>query len=205
MINDISKWAGSIVIAVIVVTILEMLLPEGKNKKYIKTVMGIYILFTIISPIVKTVSGKDIDIESLIEVPNSTVETNNISMQTNASIENIYISNLKKDISSKLKQKGYLTENLDLSIETQDEETYGKIYEMSLSIKKDAEAKQNNTWAKIQTIEISIGDTGLKKKLSDENSITESEKLELKNYLSSTYDVETRNIVIKEAVEDDSR
>ena len=65
MISNISKWAGSIVIAVIIVTILEMLLPDGKNKKYIKTVMGVYILFTVISPIVKGVSRNNIDIESL--------------------------------------------------------------------------------------------------------------------------------------------
>ena len=48
MINAMSTWAKSIILAVIVSTIIQMILPEGNNKKYIKTVIGLYILFTII-------------------------------------------------------------------------------------------------------------------------------------------------------------
>ena len=96
MISNISKWAGSIVIAVIIVTILEMLLPDGKNKKYIKTVMGVYILFTVISPIVKGVSRNNIDIESLIETKNTVLVSNSMEMQTSSSIENIFLANIKR-------------------------------------------------------------------------------------------------------------
>lgn len=52
MINSISSWAEQIVIAVIIVVIIEMILPKGNSKKYIKTVIGIYILYTIISPVI---------------------------------------------------------------------------------------------------------------------------------------------------------
>ena len=52
-----STWAKSIILAVIVSTIIQMILPEGNNKKYIKTVIGLYILFTIISPIISKISG----------------------------------------------------------------------------------------------------------------------------------------------------
>ena len=48
MIGFISSWAEQIIIAVIVVTILEMILPKGNSKKYIQTIMGVYILYTII-------------------------------------------------------------------------------------------------------------------------------------------------------------
>ena len=50
-----SSWAKSIILAVIVSTIIQMILPEGNNKKYIKTVIGLYILFTIISPIISNI------------------------------------------------------------------------------------------------------------------------------------------------------
>lgn len=205
MINSISKWAGSIVITVIIVTILEMILPESKSKKYIKTIMGIYILFTIISPIINNVFGKEIDIESLIETQNNNFSLNSSSIQTSASIENIYISSLKKDISMKLKQKDYLMEDADFEIEKNDESNYGKIYQINLVIKKADNSLQDEKRSNIPIIEISIGNTGLKKKLSDECTITENEKNELRDYLSSIYDVKPEKITIKEAIDNDSR
>ena len=68
MIKFISSWAGGIVLSVIIATILEMILPEGKNKKYIKTVIGVYILFAIISPIISKVTGKTIDTQRIFEI-----------------------------------------------------------------------------------------------------------------------------------------
>ncbi len=58
MISSISSWAEQIIIAVIIATILEMILPKGNSKKYIKTVIGIYILYTIISPIITYISRR---------------------------------------------------------------------------------------------------------------------------------------------------
>ena len=54
MINWISNWAQGIIVAVIIGTIIEMVLPEGNCKKYVKVVIGIYILFSIISPDINT-------------------------------------------------------------------------------------------------------------------------------------------------------
>ena len=194
MINGISKWAGSIVIAVMIVTILEMLLPNNKSKKYIKTIMGVYILFTIISPIVKAVSGKNIDVSNLIETQSTSITSNTISLQTNNSIENVYISNIKRDISAKLKQKGYEVNDITLKTEKNEGKDYGRIYEINISIKGKSEKNQSS----IPKIEISIGNTGLTKELSNENSITESEKKSIREYLSITYDVNVENITIKE-------
>ena len=50
MIEWIKNWTEGIIIAVIISIIIEMLVPEGKNKKYVKVVSGIYILYTIINP-----------------------------------------------------------------------------------------------------------------------------------------------------------
>ena len=53
MISFISSWAEQIVLAVVVATIIELILPKNKNKKYIQMVIGVYVLFNIISPIIK--------------------------------------------------------------------------------------------------------------------------------------------------------
>ena len=199
MISNISKWAGSIVIAVIIVTILEMLLPDGKNKKYIKTVMGVYILFTVISPIVKGVSRNNIDIESLIETKNTVLVSNSMEMQTSSSIENIFLANIKKDMIAKIEQKGYKVENVDIRVETSNDVNYGEIYEINLSLKKPIAMKQSSMFKSVETVEISIGDTGLKKEMSNVNTITDDEERNLQEFLSTTYDVQKENIKIREA------
>lgn len=203
MISGISSWAGGIVTAVMIVTILEMMLPEGKNKKYIKTVLGIYLLFTIISPIIKAVNNEEINFENLMEmenIMNSTNSVNKISIETNASIENMYETNLKKDIKSKLEQKGYKASQIAVVFELEDEQNYGKIYEISLQLEKEKEKDEKNsngTIHKIEKIQITVGNEKEEQSESSEKeSITEKEKQEIKEYLSTNYDVEKNKITI---------
>ena len=59
MISKINIWAQGIVIATIIATVIQLILPENKNKKYIKIVVGIYILFCIIHPVI----GKSINLD----------------------------------------------------------------------------------------------------------------------------------------------
>ena len=65
MIEFISSWAQGIVVAVIIATIIEMIAPEGHSKKYIKVVIGVYILFQIVSPILEKVTNKSFAISSI--------------------------------------------------------------------------------------------------------------------------------------------
>ena len=65
MISLFSSWARGIVIAVVVSTIIEMILPNGSSKKYVKSVIGIYILFVIISPVAKKITGK-VDVNEIL-------------------------------------------------------------------------------------------------------------------------------------------
>ena len=53
MISFLSSWVKNLCLALIVVSILEMILPNNKTKKYVKMVMGMYILFSIIEPFVE--------------------------------------------------------------------------------------------------------------------------------------------------------
>lgn len=52
MIGKINLWAQGIIIATIIGTVLQMVLPDNKNKKYIKVVIGIYVLLCIIQPLI---------------------------------------------------------------------------------------------------------------------------------------------------------
>jgi len=41
----INSWASGLIVAVIIATIIELILPENTNKKYVKMVSGIFIFW----------------------------------------------------------------------------------------------------------------------------------------------------------------
>lgn len=207
MIEWISSWAEQIVVAVIIASIIEMLLPNGNNKKYIKAIIGVYILFTIISPVIGkfvNVDLKDIDYEKYFKEI-ETQETISQSLTTNneKAMGEIYISNLKADMKNKLEEKGYKVENINLKVELEAEKNYGKVNEILLSIskqnKEDSKTKENNTIAinKIENVKIGnkVENTNEVKASKD---IGNSDKNQIKDYLASVYDVKKKNIRINE-------
>ena len=175
MVEFLSSWAGNITVSVIIATIIEMILPEGKSRKYIKTVIGVYILFIILSPIITKISGQEIDMQNIFEGYETTaIEAS--SLNTEESIKEIYLNNLKTDITSKLKQRGYEV----LQIQVEIEENYEKINKIIVSLKK----AENSTIKKVE-----IGKQEAEK-------LTTSEIKEIKEYLSTTYDVQEKNITV---------
>ena len=61
-----NNWVQGIVIAVIITVIIEMLLPEGNSKKYIKIVLGIYVVFSIIAPVIGNITGGRFEVSSIV-------------------------------------------------------------------------------------------------------------------------------------------
>lgn len=110
--NWISGWIQGIIIAVIIGTIIEMLLPDGNCKKYVKVVIGVYILFSIVSPVITKVTGNEFrvsdiyDINTYIEVSTKSSQENIENSQQNQ-IKQVYITNLKNDMKQKIQEKGY--------------------------------------------------------------------------------------------------
>lgn len=190
MVEIINSWAQKIIIVVIICTIIEMILPEGKNKKYIKTVIGIYVVFTIISPIISKINKNNtLDLNKYFKAENNiTVETSSPVVDTNEYIEEVYKEKLKTDIKTKIEAMNYSVKNIDLEIETEDEDTYGTILKLNLSISQEKEEdKQNN----IQVEKIVIGE-----EKKEEATISDKEKEKIKQYISSIYYVPEDNIII---------
>ena len=100
MISWISSWAQGIIMAVIIGAIIEMILPEGNSKKYVKIVIGVYVLFTIISPVISKITGKTIQVSDILELNKYIEETeNNSKLYVTLDEDN---SNNIKDIYEKL-------------------------------------------------------------------------------------------------------
>lgn len=208
MIENISVWAEQIIVAVIIATLIEMILPEGNNRKYIKAVIGVYILFTIISPILKNNGNfnfNNIDYESYFK-ENETYKTMSESLTSNNdnSVEEIYINNLKQDMKQKLKEKGFLVENSAVKIELQEGDNYGRILEINLTLSKlkEEDTKKQSSNIMVNDIsKISIGNTVKNETSSSnskENKLSSSEIKEVKEYLSGVYEVSNKKIYINE-------
>lgn len=205
MVSFINSWAQGIILAVIVATIIEIILPDGNNKKYVKTIIGIYILFVIVYPLISKITNIDIDsITAVAEQEISTYENNNIELETNAYIEDVYISNMKEDIKQKIKEKGYNIDSLSLYIETEDSTRYGEINSMVMQITKEENIKKENENTNqvneinsVEEIEIQIGNNNA----NDEkiiSEITNEEVEDLKDYLNTAYSLEKEKIHINE-------
>ena len=87
MVKFINSWTQGIILGVIIGAIIEIILPEGNNKKFVKTVIGVYILFTIVHPLINAVSNKSINLNSIInnttkEMENYNEERNRITQKT---------------------------------------------------------------------------------------------------------------------------
>ena len=208
MVEWLNNWAQGIIVAVIIATIIEMILPNGSSKKYVKVVVGLYILFTIISPAIKKFTSKDFNVNDLLDtkayeeqMAKSDEEiSKKIEENNNRTIKDIYQSNLKSDIKAKLKDKGY--DVLSTYIQIRDDENY-TIEFISLSVDKEEttpnteNSEKSNTGTiqinEVEEVNIQIGENTTKE---NNTTITSSEKQKIAQYISSTYDISIDNIEI---------
>ena len=193
--NWISGWIQGIIIAVIIGTIIEMLLPNGNCKKYVKVVIGVYILFSIVSPVITKVTGNEFrvsdiyDINTYIEVSAKSSQENIENSQQNQ-IKQVYITNLKNDMKQKIQEKGYSVKSLTLEISNDEQYTLKKIFAQVTKRKNE----ENNEVKGVNEINIPISNTT--ENIEEYISISTKEQNDLKAYLSGIYNLEDKNINI---------
>ena len=204
MIACFSEWAKNLTLAVVIVSLFEMLLPNNKTKKYIKVVMGLYILFNIISPFVK--KDFSFELENVIENSKSktvsTEEVNQTSMDTR--LKQICKEELEKDITQKVEEQGYLVENCNVDIKIEEETNIEKITlkvkKLNEEIKKEEKQKQNDIQKKlvkeVQKIKkVQIGESKQENKNVDEN-LSAQDISNIKNFLIKEYEVNEKCLKI---------
>ena len=141
MINFLSSWAEQIVLAVIIATIIELILPNSKNKKYIQMVMGIYIMFNIISPIIK---NKDILSVEEINIENYTTNSEYVIDQSSMDkrLEKIYLEELEENVTAKFEDVGYTVSECEIDAELDTTQKNAGIHNISVKIKSPAEQSE---------------------------------------------------------------
>ena len=182
MIDSISSWARQIITCVILVTVIEMILPKGNSKKYIKTIMGVYILYTIISPAIKMFTHKDLKIDySQYE---KYFNTSNIDSKSQvATVEDTYKIELQKKLKKDVEEMGYLVKRASAVLDTEK----GAITQIVLSVEKKEDNKEN---VNIMINKIDIGSK------YEENTLSTKQIDEIKEKISKDYEIDTKNITI---------
>lgn len=203
----ISNWSQGIIVSVIIATIIEMLLPKNGNGKYVKVVIGVFVLFSIVSPIISKIRGDNNDViefDSYLEkAETSNVQATSVSMDNENAIKSMYEENLKVDIKSKINQKGYTVGEIQLDILNDTQYTLNKI-DIKITGKNEATSSNENTQKattiieNIENVKINLGGSAKDNGKQEEQSvISESEKRKLKDYISSVYEVNENNIFIR--------
>lgn len=211
MINFLSSWVKNLALALIIVSILEMIFPNNKTKKYVKMVMGLYILFSIISPFIENSSKfnlSNFDLTSYIEetqtTSSMTEEVDQTSMDNR--LNQIYKEELEKDITQKIEEKGYEVENCkvvahisqnDNGIEKITLKISGKTSQNEETQENTIEDKIVTEVQKIQKIDISISKNGENEEQQEEpTKITKTDIKIIKDLLISEYGVSEKCLKI---------
>lgn len=194
MISWFNSWAQEIILAVIIVTILEMIVPEGRNKKYIKIVMGVYIAFTIISPIITKVTGNNFELdvskyEDLFN-SNSVQGVNEITSLNNQSIENLYLNTIKTDIKTELDKEGYESKKINITSDINVENEEAKIYKIDIEVAKKPNEEEIK---KVNKVEIG---KSTEESNVEEVTLSAGEVNKLKEVLAEKYEIEKEKIHI---------
>ena len=160
MINFLSNWIEQIAIAVIIVSIIELILPKGNLKKYIKVVLGIYIIFCMISPFVNSSALYDIG---------------NIDLR----LQNLYIEEMKRDISKKVEDAGYKLSKCDIDADLNNSSENAGIHRIGLTI-----SRKN-----IEKVEIDFSN-----KTNEKNT---NEEEQIKDDIAKYYEIDKNLINVK--------
>lgn len=203
LIKFINSWAQGIILAVIIATIIEMILPEGKNKKYVKTVIGVYILFIMIYPLINKFTKVNINslLENTTKQMSTYQENNSLKIDTDKYIEDTYRKKVEEDIKNKANEKKLNIISLNVYIETEDEKRYGMLNSLVMKVEKcKINNKEENNTSVNQIKEINISKAMQNNEVAEnkDKTVTEKEIDEFKEYINSTYYLEKEKIHINE-------
>ncbi len=181
MVEFLVSWAEQLLVALIIIIVLEMILPENSTyRKYIKTVLGVFLIYCIISPLVSN-KIKDISFNGLIE--NKKIISNQVTViENDKQIEETFKVKFKSNINEYLNEKGYEIVDINQDLEYKNKEIV--IHSIDLKIRKI------NKDTNIKVKKVQIGKS---------SKIENSELEELKGQISDYYEIDKSKIKILES------
>ncbi len=200
IVSFLRSWVIDIVIMFIFITALQMMLPSNSMKKYIDVIVGFLIIFVVINPFVKILSG-NINLEqNFLKKYKENISWNydedeNFLNSHNQQMIKLYEENLEEKIKETVKlETGYEITDINLTIiDNTDDSNYGELVGIALTInpnKKIESEKVGDNSIKINEIKIS---DDRKKKVSGSDFKDDGK---IRKVISKNYDVSKENIEI---------
>lgn len=195
MIEALKTWIITICTAVFFITAVQMILPDNSLKKYCNFVLGLIILVVMLNPIVQ-IFNPNLDINNLIVTSKAMLN----SKEYSSDIEKYRDSNINNTLAT-------FKNNLEKQCVKDLENTFGKDkYKAKVNVNYD---KNSNLFI-INSIEIGINDGTVEKikkveigketaPVDNSDTVDSKKATEIKDYISSKYDVSKNKIYIYRA------
>ena len=199
MIEFLSKWIEGIAIAAIVASIFEMILPNGNIKKYVKVILGIYIVFSIISPFSGSKVKGNFDLSKRVdELLENSDKKDNLKEESSSEqrLNKIYENTFEKELAQTIEKEGFNVYKCEVKGNFNADEENAGISKISVIIENKKIIKkneENNNEIKIdsvnevQKVEINIGN---KITNETEEDVDAKDVDTLRKYLSKHYEID---------------
>lgn len=195
IVNFISSWLKDIVVLFILISIAELVMPKGNMKKYIDLVIGLLIIFTIITPFAR-LTKKDFNLEQSVFNYSKAgdfinVEDKEFYLEQEKQIEKLYKEKISSEIIKLIEAKS-IYQVSDLSLDILDsKERYGEIQYLQIILTETKKDINNNKISieKIRPIDIN-------KRVEEVPKDFEENYKELKEIISTKYSIEIDKITI---------
>lgn len=148
----ISEWLKEIVLLFIIISLIDIVMPKGKMKRYVDFIIGILIIFTIISPFTN-LNGIALNLDQ--EVSNFTdreLTVESMEQVRDDQIKEIYLNNLNKTLSKLIEENSeYNVSAIDIKT-IPDKENIFSIEGLDILLSK--EKKKLSSDIRVEKIEI---------------------------------------------------
>ncbi len=172
LLEFLKTWIINIVTVMILITILEMLIPNNTMKAYVKIIIGLLVIICILQPLFQ-LTNRDIKIEDEIFKTSTAIDKNTLSLN-----KNHFQESQKQQFISLYKKR--IEQNIQERIEYYNS---AKINDIRIKIEEDIDKK---TFGAIKKLEIVLAES------IDTNKIEN-----IKKDISSLYGTNKENIHIQ--------
>lgn len=204
MIEFLRSWVLNIVIIIIFITITDVVLPEGNIKKYVRVIIGTFVLLTIIKPFINiTDIANDferayIEANVVLNGDNELFDKEVLSSYQNKKAIEIYESKLKDMITSAVSYKTSINKkNIDVTIninKNQDSSEFGMISNISVII--DNQEKEGKI-EKIKKVRIGEEEKVIYNEAEEYNFNEKTSTADIRNMLSEMLGIDNNKVQVK--------
>lgn len=201
MLEKLSHWIKHIILVIMFSSFIEFLIPNNKYSKYIRVVLGSFIILTILNPIISifykgnVIDGISFCDKNLYQDSVIAAEAENFNQKN----DEIIVKNFKKNISTVIKEQLKVITSLEVKkvkielIDDTDKSNFGQINQIIviLSEKKHQQYPKKEIKIKAEKVKDTSNDNILQTK----NKELEIQKI--KDYLKIQYSVPFENIHVK--------